>query len=160
MAAVQHWLVKSEPDVYSIDDLKRDRRTCWDGVRNYQARNFMRDKMRVGDLVLFYHSGAEPPDVTGIAGVAKVVQAGYADATALDPRHPHHDPKSTPDEPIWCMVDVAFVEKFDTPVALATLKATPALKGMLVLQRGQRLSVMPVEREHFEIVRNLGRGKT
>lgn len=152
----QHWLIKSEPGVYSIDDLARDGRTSWDGVRNYQARNFLRDTMRQGDLALFYHSGAEPP---GVAGVAKVVRAGYADATALDKAHPHHDPKSTAQEPIWYMVDVAFVERFESVVSLEALKAERALAGMAVLQRGQRLSVMPVSAEHFERVVRLGRGR-
>jgi predicted RNA-binding protein with PUA-like domain len=151
---MRHWLVKSEPDAYSLDDLARDRRTEWDGVRNYQARNFMRDEMRVGDLVLFHHSGADP---AGIAGVAKVVRAGHPDHTAWTVGHPHHDPKSTPDEPIWAMVDLAFVERFPSLVPLAALRADPALAGMALLQRGQRLSVLPVEALHFKRVLALGR---
>lgn len=153
MAAQRRWLMKSEPDVYSIDDLNRDRRTGWDGVRNYQARNLMRDGMKVGDLVLFYHSGTDP---MGVAGFSRVCRAAYADDTALDPKHPHYDANATKAEPIWMMVDIEFVEKFPQVVTLETLKKTSKLKGMLVLQRGQRLSVMPVEPAHFEIVRKLG----
>jgi predicted RNA-binding protein with PUA-like domain len=156
----QHWLVKSEPHVYAIDDLRRDGQTCWDGVRNYQARNFLRDAMRVGDRVLFYHSGAEPPDVTGVAGVAKVVRAGYPDATALDPRQDHHDPKSTHAEPIWYAVDLAFEEKFERVVPLGELKARPELAGMPLLQRGQRLSVMPIDKKHFDAVIKLAQAGT
>lgn len=151
---MRHWLVKSEPDSYSIDDLARDGRTEWDGVRNHQARNFMRDDMKVGDLVLFHHSGADP---AGVVGVAKVVRTAHPDHTAWTPGHPHRDPKSTPDAPIWMMVDLAFVERFPAVVPLATLKADPSLKGMPLLQRGQRLSVMPVEAQHFKRVVALGR---
>ncbi len=150
------WLVKAEPDCYSIDDLKRDRRTFWDGVRNYQARNFMRDDMKVGDGVLYYHSGAEPP---GVVGVARVCKAGYPDHTALDPRQQHYDPKASTDNPIWMMVDVEFVEKFPRVVSLKEMKERADLEGMSVLQRGQRLSVMPIEPKQFEIVCAMGRGK-
>lgn len=156
----QHWLVKSEPHVYSIEDLHRDGRTCWDGVRNYQARNFLRDAMKVGDRVLFYHSGAKPPEVTGVVGVAKVVRAGYPDATAIDPKHEHHDPKSTEAEPIWFMVDLAFEEKFDRVVPLTELKARRELAGMPLLRRGQRLSVMPIEKQHFDAVVKLAHAGT
>jgi predicted RNA-binding protein with PUA-like domain len=152
--AMRYWLMKSEPDSYSIDDLARDGTTCWNSVRNYQARNFMRDGMQVGDRVLFYHSGANPP---GVAGLAEVVRAAYPDHTALDPDDPYHDPKATPDEPRWYMVDVAFVEKFPTLVPLDRLKGEGALRGMLVTTRS-RLSVQPVEREHFETVIRLARG--
>ena len=151
---MRHWLVKSEPDSYSIDDLARDGSTEWDGVRNYQARNFMRDEMRVGDLVLFHHSGADP---AGVAGVAKVVRAAHPDHTAWTPGHPHHDPKSTRAEPIWMMVDLGFVERFPEIVPLSALKADASLAGMPLLQRGQRLSVMPIEARHFERVVALGR---
>lgn len=156
----QHWLFKSEPGVYSIDDLRRDKKTCWDGVRNYQARNYLRDSMKRGDLVLFYHSGADDSEQgPGVVGVAKIVREGYPDATALDAKHPHHDPKSTPAEPIWMMVDIEFVEKFPAVVPLERLKGEKALEGMLVLRRGQRLSVMPVEPAHFEHVLKLGRAR-
>lgn len=136
----RHWLMKSEPGCYSLDDLKRDKKSAWTGVRNYQARNFMRDEMSVGDLVLFYHSNAEP---SGVAGVAQVCAAAHPDETA--------------DSPIWVNVDVAFVEKFSRIVSLAELKAEPELAGMIVLQRGSRLSVHPVSAEHFKWVLRMGR---
>ena len=145
----RYWLLKTEPETYSIDDLKRDRSTCWDGVRNYQARNFMRDLMQVGDEVLIYHSNADPP---GIAGLAKVSRAGYSDASALDPNDSHFDPKATKENPIWTMVDVAFVQKFPRIISLEEIKARKALEKMLLVQRGQRLSVQPVEAKHFELI--------
>ena len=154
MAKTRYWLMKSEADCYSIDDLKRDGRTFWDGVRNYQARNFMRDDMRVDDQVLFYHSNADPP---GVAGIARVCKAAYPDHTALDKREQHYDPKATEDNPIWMMVDVEFVERFPSVVPLSELRQLDTLQGMLLLRRGQRLSVMPVEPQHFKIVRKLGR---
>ena len=154
MAKPRHWLLKTEPTSYSIDDLERDGRTSWDGVRNYQARNFMRDEMRVGDLVLLYHSSADPP---GVAGIARVCRTARPDDTALDPDDSHYDAKATPDNPIWTMVDVEFVEKFPTVLSLSALKATPKLDSMLVLKRGQRLSVQPVEPAHFNLVCELAR---
>ncbi len=147
------WLMKSEPNGYSIDDLERDGRTHWDGVRNYQARNFMRDDMRVGDRVLFYHSGAEPP---GVAGLARVVRAGYPDPAARDPKSRYFDPKASGEDPRWFMVDIEFVEKFDEVVPLATLKETAGLEEMLVTKKS-RLSVQPVAEKEFEIVKRLGR---
>ena len=150
----RYWLVKSEPDAYSIDALQKEGTACWDGVRNYQARNFMRDEMKRGDLVLYYHSNAKPP---GVVGVARVTREGYPDHTALDPKDPHHDPKSTAENPIWMMVDLEFVEKFRGTVSLDELKANPELEGMLVTRRGQRLSVQPVEAEHFKVVRRVGK---
>lgn len=153
--ARRYWLMKSEPDVYSIDDLARDGTTYWNGVRNYQARNFMRDDMRPGDGVLFYHSNAKPP---GVAGLAEVVRAGYPDHTARDPESDYYDPKATEADPRWYMVDIRFVEKFDEFVPLDTLRRTPGLEEMLVTKRS-RLSVQPVTEEEFEIVRGLGRGK-
>ncbi|MCH2372834.1 MAG: EVE domain-containing protein [Planctomycetes bacterium] len=147
--------MKSEPNVYSIDDLKKEKRACWDGVRNYQARNFMRDEMKIGDLVLYYHSNAKPP---GVVGIAEVCREGYPDHTALDPKDPHYDPKSSKDNPTWMMVDLKFVEKFAEMVTLDKLKATASLEGMLVTRRGQRLSVQPVESKHFKVVRKLGAG--
>ncbi|MEO1131164.1 MAG: EVE domain-containing protein [Cyanobacteria bacterium J06639_1] len=146
--------MKSEPQAYSIEDLERDRVTPWDGVRNYQARNLMRDRMKVGDRVLFYHSNAKPP---GVVGLARVSRLAYPDFTAWDKEDNHYDPKSTPDNPIWMMVDVEFVEKFPRLVSLSDLKARDDLTGMLVTKRGMRLSVQPVEPEHFEIVCQLGR---
>lgn len=152
------WLFKTEPASYSIDDLERDRRTTWDGVRNYQARNFMRDDMRVGDWVLFYHSGADTPGGPGVAGVAKISGAARPDKTAWDPNDDHHDPAATADAPIWCAVEIAFVEKYPSPVTLDALRAEPGLADLLVLKRGQRLSIQPVEREHFDRVRKMGKG--
>jgi predicted RNA-binding protein with PUA-like domain len=145
--------MKSEPESYSIDDLKRDRRTSWSGVRNYQARNFMRDGMKVGDLVLFYHSGDSGGEGPGVAGVAKVSREAHPDTTALDKKDPRFDPKATKENPIWMMVEVEFVEKFPHPVSLKAMKAEPKLKDMIVLQRGQRPSVQPVDAQHFKIVR-------
>lgn len=150
------WLMKSEPGSYSIDDLKRDGRTCWDGVRNYQARNLMRDEMKVGDLALFYHSSADP---AGVAGLARVCQPAYPDPTAWDPKDGHYDPRSTPQNPVWLMVDVEFVEKFKDTVSLAALKAEKALDGLMVIKRGQRLSIQPVGQKHMRrILRMAGSG--
>jgi predicted RNA-binding protein with PUA-like domain len=151
----RYWLMKSEPDVYSIDDLKRDGKTPWTGVRNYQARNFMRDEMRVGELVLFYHSNAEPP---GVAGIGQVACKAYPDFMARDPKSEYFDPKATDENPIWMMVEVKFVKKFDQVISLEQLKREEALKDMLVLKRGMRLSVQPVTAGHFNhIVAMAGR---
>ena len=154
MASMNFWLMKSEPESYSIDDLKRDNKTHWDGVRNYQVRNFMRDRMKVGDMVLFYHSSAEPP---GVAGLAQICKSAYPDPTAWNPKDHHYDPKSDPQDPTWLMVDVKFVEKFPQFVSLSALRANPKLKGLLVLKRGMRLSVQPVEKSHFQIIQKMGR---
>ena len=150
----RYWLMKSEPGSYSIDDLQRDGRTSWEGVRNYQARNFMRDDMQVGDGVLYYHSNASPP---GVAGLAKVARTGYPDPTALDPDSHYFDEKASPDDPRWFMVDIEFVEKFPEFVPLARLGETPGLEKMPVNNKS-RLSVQPVTEEEFRIVRDLGRG--
>lgn len=150
------WLLKSEPGAYSIQDLRRDGRTSWDGVRNYQARNFLRDQIQVGDDVLFYHSNAAPP---GVVGTARVVRGGYPDPTALDPADAHFDPKASEEDPRWYMVDIEFVEAFAEIVPLDRLRATPGLEDMLVTQRS-RLSVQPVAPREFEIVRRLGRGES
>lgn len=149
------WLMKSEPDVYSIEDLERDSITGWDGVRNYQARNFMRDEMRPGDPVLFYHSNAKPP---GVAGIARVHRAAYPDPTALDPTSAYHDPDSTVEDPRWVQVDIEFQERFPAPVPLETLRSTPGLEEMEVNRRS-RLSVQPVREEEFRIVERLGRAR-
>lgn len=148
--------MKSEPDVFSIDDLMaaKNQTTYWDGVRNYQARNYMRDLMKVGDLVLFYHSNADPPAVAGIAEVSKLA---YPDHTAFDPKDPHYDPKSKKESPTWYMVDVRFVEKFAKPIELGDLRQIQALKQMVLLQKGSRLSVQPVRAEEFACVVELGR---
>lgn len=151
-----YWLVKSEPDVFSIDDLKRDGSTTWEGVRNFTARNFMRDGMKVGDLVLYYHSNAEP---SGVAGIAKVEKLAYPDPTQFDKKSEYYDATAKKDEPRWLMVEVAFVEKLPTLVPLEVLKKDKSLAKMLVVQKGQRLSVQPVEKKHFERVVALGHGK-
>ena len=157
MARRKHyWLMKSEPDDYSIDDLERDGSAGWTGVRNYQARNFMRDEMKVGDQVLYYHSGAKPP---GVVGIAEISREAYPDPTQFRKGSRYFDPKSSKDEPRWVHVDLKFVEKFSSIVSLDQLKGMPELDGMLVLQRGQRLSVQPVEPEHFRRVRAVGRSK-
>jgi predicted RNA-binding protein with PUA-like domain len=140
----QFWLMKSE--CYTIDDLKYDKKAAWTGVRNYQARNFMRDNMQIGDEILFYHSNAEP---SGIYGLAKVVSKPHADPTALDKKDDHYDPKSTKAKPIWECVDVAFVKKFKEPISLTRIKQDPKLDGIAVAQKGSRLSIMPVAKEHF-----------
>ena len=139
----RYWLMKSEPGVFSIDDLSKARNgtTRWDGVRNYQARNFLRDQIAVGDGVLFYHSSADPP---AVAGTARVVKAGYPDPTQFDAGDDHHDPDSSPDDPRWYAVDIQFESKFARPVTLAELRAQASLKEMVLLQRGSRLSVQPV----------------
>ncbi len=138
-----YWLVKSEPDEFSIDDLyRRPKRTeHWDGVRNYQARNFMRDGMKKGDEVFFYHSNCETP---GIVGIAKVAREAYPDHTAFDPDDPHYDPKSDPGDPRWLMVDVKYVRKLKRTISLAELKDNPRLADMALVRKGNRLSVMPV----------------
>jgi predicted RNA-binding protein with PUA-like domain len=138
----RYWLMKCEPDAYTIDDLKRDGRTSWEGVRNYQARNFMRDDMRVGDSVLFYASNADP---SGATGLAAIVKAGY--------------PEPRQAKPVWHMVDIAFVERFSGTVSLDTLKATRGLQKMMVTQKGSRLSVQPATKAEYDIVVRLGRRK-
>lgn len=152
--AKRYWLLKCEPEAYSIDDLERDGVASWEGVRNYQARNSMRDDMSVGDGVLFYASNAEPSGVTGLAEIAR---SGYPDHFAFDPKHKYFDPDSNPDKPTWYMVDVRFVEKFAEAIPLAALKATAGLESMAVTQKGSRLSVQPVTKAEFEIVSKLGR---
>lgn len=148
---VRHWLMKSEPEAYSIDDLERDGRTHWDGIRNYQARNLMRDEMRVGDQVLFYHSNAKPP---GVVGVAKVCKEAYPDHTQFDPKNKYHDAKSDPENPRWLMVDIEFVDKLERLIPITELKENPNLADMAVTQRGQRLSVQPVTAAEFaEVLR-------
>ena len=147
---MNYWLLKSEPGSYSIDDLKRDGKTCWSGVRNFQARNFLRDQIKKGDLTLFYHSNAEP---SGVAGIARVTKEGYPDFTAWDKKDIHFDPGSTKEKPLWFMVDVEFVEKFPRFVSLEELKQDAAFRGMTVSQRGSRLSVQPVLKKHFKYVK-------
>jgi len=154
-SARRFWLVKTEPDAFSFDDLMAspDRTTCWDGVRNYQARNTMRDDMKRGDLVLFYHSSTEP---AAIVGVAEVAREAYPDHTAFDEKDPHFDPKSRRDAPTWMMVDLRAVERLARPVTLAELRGVPGLEKMVLLQKGSRLSVQPVSASEWAIVCRLG----
>lgn len=143
------WLIKSEPDCYSFADLEQDASTGWEGVRNYQARNFMRDDMRVGDKVLFYHSSTAQP---AIVGIAEVASKPYPDPTQFDPASEYYDPKATPAEPRWLQVDFKPVARLAREVSLAELRETPSLHDMRLLAKGNRLSVMPVEPAHYELV--------
>jgi predicted RNA-binding protein with PUA-like domain len=152
----KYWLLKSEPSVFSIDDLKAaaKKTTFWDGVRNYQARNTLRDEMKIGDLAFFYHSNAEPP---AIVGVVKVVREGYPDHTAFDESNDHYDPKSKKDAPTWFMVDVQHLETFKKPISLEELRTVKGLDDMVLLQKGSRLSVQPVTKKQFDIIMALAR---
>ncbi len=150
----RYWLMKCEPSAYTIDDLERDGKTGWEGVRNYQARNFMRDDMQVGDGVLFYASNAEP---SGVTGLATITRAGYPDPFALRKGHDYYDPKHTNEKPIWYAVEIGFAERFREVLPLTTLKQVTGLQKMMVNQKGSRLSVQPVTKREFEIVRRLGR---
>jgi predicted RNA-binding protein with PUA-like domain len=145
--------MKVEPSAYAIDDLERDGTTSWEGVRNYQARNLLRDEIKPGDGVLFYASNADP---SGVSGLAEVVRGGYPDPYQFKKEHKYFDPKAKRDQPIWFAVDIEFVEKFAEVVALAELKATKKLEDMMVVKRGARLSVQPVGKKEFEVVRALG----
>ncbi|OGT49723.1 MAG: EVE domain-containing protein [Gammaproteobacteria bacterium RIFCSPHIGHO2_12_FULL_41_15] len=149
---MNYWLMKSEPNCYSIDDLKQDKIEHWDGVRNYQARNMLRDQMKKGDLAFFYHSNCKE---IGIVGIMKIVKEGYPDVTARDPENDHYDPKSTENNPRWFMVDVGFVEKLKKVITLNSLKQQPVLAEMPLLQKGNRLSVMPVSKTHWHYIINL-----
>ena len=144
---MNHWLMKSEPDAFSIDDLKRKKREAWDGVRNYQARNFMRDGMRPGDKVFFYHSNCAVP---GIVGLAEVATDAYPDPSQFDPKSKYFDPGSSRDNPRWMLVDVKFVKKLKRTISLDEMKNDPALADMPLLRKGNRLSVMPVEASHWK----------
>ncbi len=148
---MNYWLMKSEPDCFGIDDLikAKNKTMHWDGVRNYQARNMLRDQIRKGDLIFFYHSNATPP---GIAGIAEVVKEGYPDHTAFDPENDHYDPRSTQDNPRWFMVDIKFQKKFDRLISLDDLRQNPMLENMQLLRKGNRLSVMPVDKKHWQII--------
>ena len=149
---MQYWLMKSEPNEFSIDDLARVTVEPWDGVRNYQARNFMRDQMALGDRAFFYHSSCKVP---AIVGIMQIASASYPDPTAFDPEDPHYDPKSDAAHPTWMLVDVKFLRKLNTPLTLEALKREPALADMRLLKRGNRLSVFPVERRHWEYIMEL-----
>lgn len=149
---VRYWLMKSEPHVYPFSQLVEDGSTHWDGVRNYQARNMMRDDLKLGDMVLFYHSNTKPPHV---AGIARVSREGYPDHTSWDPESKYYDEKSSPDNPRWIMVDIEAVQKMEK-VSLVDIKANPALEGMPLVQKGQRLSVQPVSKEQYEEICRMG----
>jgi len=155
--ARRYWLMKSEPDVFSFDDLMRapQRTTCWDGVRNFQARNFLRDDVRAGDGVLFYHSGE---DSKAVVGTAEVVKGGHPDPTQFDERSGHHDPASRKVDPRWYAVDIRAEERFERAVTLDEMRGVPGLGKMRLLQRGQRLSVLPVTAAEWKIVVKLGKG--
>ncbi len=150
---MKYWLMKCEPAAYTIDDLERDGRTSWEGVRNYQARNFMRDEMRAGDPVLFYASNADP---SGVTGIAEIVREAYPDQFATKKGHKYFDPKATKEDPIWVMVDIGFVSKFRHIVPLDVLKTTKGLENMVVTKKGSRLSIQPVTKAEFEIVKKIG----
>lgn len=151
---MRYWLMKSEPDTFGIDDLMRRPRQTehWDGVRNYQARNMLRDEMKKGDQAFFYHSSCEEP---GIVGVVDIVRAAYPDFTAFDPDSPYFDPKSTPDAPRWFMVDVRFSRKLERTITLAELKLQPTLADFPLLRRGNRLSILPVSAEAWKFILGL-----
>jgi predicted RNA-binding protein with PUA-like domain len=154
--ARRFWLMKCEPAAYTIDDLERDGTSSWEGVRNYQARNFMRDEMKKGDGVLFYASNADP---SGVTGLAEISRAGYPDQFAWTKGHKYFDPASTKESPIWYMVDIAFVERFPATISLEALKSTKGLEEMMVTRKGSRLSVQPVTKSEYDIVVRLGRRK-
>jgi len=148
---MNYWLLKSEPTTFSIDDLvKSDKKTTyWDGVRNYQVRNMLRDDIKSGDKAFFYHSNCKPP---GIAGIVEIVKSGYPDPSAFDKKSKYYDPKSTDEKPIWYCVDVKFVEKFDEVVSLDQIKNHPKLKNMVVARKGSRLSITPVTKVEWDLI--------
>jgi len=154
MAEPKYWLFKSEPNAYSFNDLQNeaDSTAEWDGVRNYQARNYMRDDMKVGDRVLFYHSSSKP---LAVVGTARVVKEGYPDATAWDPNDMHYDPKSSPGETVWVVVEIKAEKEFSRPVTMDEIKANPRLQDMLLIRRGMRLSIQPVTKEQFDEIVSL-----
>jgi len=149
MQSKQYWLIKSEPTTYGIDHLKADKKTAWTGVRNFQARNYMRDDMRIGDQILFYHSNCKEP---GVYGIAKVASAPYPDPTQLDSKSEYYDPKATKEKPIWYLVDVAFFKKLKEPMLLEAIRADKRLKDMVILRPGSRLSVTPVSHKEAVIL--------
>jgi len=151
---MKYWLIKSEGECYSIDHLKKDKKTAWTGVRNYQARNSMRDEMSVGDLALFYHSDSKP---SGVYGVAKVASKPHIDETQFDSKDEHFDPKSKKENPLWVCVDFSFVKKLKHPIPLSELKHDPKLEGMTVRKKGDRLSIQPVSQKHFEYILELAK---
>lgn len=150
---IRYWLMKSEPEVYSIDNLAKDKTTLWEGVRNYQARNFMINDMQIGDQVLFYHSNATP---SGISGIAMVSGLAQPDPSAFDKKSEYYEPKATQEKPIWFCVQIKFVKKFNNFVSLDSLRKEQKLQSMLVLKKGQRLSIQPVTKEEFTLINLLG----
>jgi predicted RNA-binding protein with PUA-like domain len=152
---MKYWLIKSEPGAFSIDDLAKSKNhtTYWDGVRNYQARNFIRDEMKTGDKVIFYHSSTEVPAAVGIC---EIVKEAYPDFTAFDPENIHYDPKSKKESPAWFMVDIKFIKKFSRQVTIAEIKENNKLQKMSLIQRGNRLSVMPVTKDEYDEIIKLG----
>jgi predicted RNA-binding protein with PUA-like domain len=151
---MHYWLMKSEPETFGIEHLKKRPKQTepWDGVRNYQARNMMRDDMKVGDKAFFYHSNCAEP---GIVGIVEIVKAGYPDTTELDPESPYYDPKSTQENPRWFRVDVKFEQQFDKTITLQAMKQYPQLEGMTVLAKGSRLSITPVSAAHWAFIQSL-----
>jgi predicted RNA-binding protein with PUA-like domain len=150
---MNYWLIKSEPDVFSIQDLKRVKREPWNGVRNYQARNFMWKQMQIGDLALFYHSNAKPP---GVVGIAKVTSEAYPDSTQFDPISEYFDEKATHEKPRWWLVDFSFEKEFKKMITLDQLRQEPKISTMILLQKGTRLSITPLEKNHFDFIKKLG----
>lgn len=149
---MKYWLMKNEPEAFSIDDLVTVKIEPWDGIRNYQARNFMRDDMSISDKAFFYHSSCKVP---GIVGLMEIASEAYADYTAFDPTDQHYDPKSKSDNPTWMMVDVKFISKLENPITLQALRQYPQLSGMRLLQTGNRLSITPVEKKHWDFIHSL-----
>ncbi len=149
---MRYWLMKSEPDVYSFDDLRKEKTDHWDGIRNFQARNFMRDQMQKGDQAFFYHSNCAEP---GIVGIMRIHKTAYPDFTAFDPKQKYYDPKSAPDNPRWYMVDVKYGRKLKRFITLHELKLHKALANMRLLQRGNRLSILPIEKKEWDYILNL-----
>jgi predicted RNA-binding protein with PUA-like domain len=146
---MQYWLLKSDAESYSIEDLKRDKTTAWTGVRNYQARNYMRDLMKPGDMALFYHSNAEPP---GVVGICEIVSSPIPDETAFDPKDSHFEPKATAANPIWCAVEVKYIKHLKSPISIDELRKMKGLEKMVILQKGSRLSITPVTEKEWKIV--------
>ena len=153
---MNYWLMKTEPDEFSISDLKQNKTSGWEGVRNYQARNFMRDEMKKGDLILIYHSSCAVP---GVAGLATVCKETHTDPSAFDKQSPYHDPKSDPDKPRWFMVEVKFKGMFQEALPLSTIKEKKQLAEMKLVQKGNRLSIMPVHKKEFDYILKLANYK-
>jgi predicted RNA-binding protein with PUA-like domain len=153
---MNYWLFKSEPNAYSIDDLKREKLTAWDGIRNYQARNFLRDDCKIGDSVLFYHSNTKIP---AVVGVGEVASKPYPDPTQFDNEDPHFDPKATKENPRWVLVDISYKKMLRKPISLRYLKSQKHFNDMIVTQKGSRLSIQPISKKHFDMIIKTGDGK-